>query len=84
MRKRKNALFSWEFALCRQSLYVTPFLNKASLSKSFYSLRLGFQRAIYDGSKFFLVLPFFGSFEMKANVKQWLMLLRRCFDVLNF
>ena len=69
LRKRKYALPSWEFALCRQLLYVILFLNKTSLSKSFCSLRLGFQRAIYDASKFFLVLVFFGAFEMTALVK---------------
>ena len=45
MRRRKNALPSWEFALCHQLLYVTLFLNKTSLSKSFWSIRLGLQRA---------------------------------------
>ena len=67
--EKKKKCTSWEFALCRQLLYVTPFLNKTSLSKSFCSLRLGFQRAIYDASKFFLVLAFFGAFEMTAQVK---------------
>ena len=78
--KRKNALPCWELALCHYLFYVTPFLNKTSLSKSFCSLRSGFQRAIYDASKFFLVLAFFGAFEMTAHVKQWLMLLQRSFD----
>ena len=58
---------------------MRPFLNKASLSKSFGSLRSAFQRAIYDVSKFFLVLAFFGEFEMTPHVIYWLMLLRRCF-----
>ena len=35
----------------------------------FCLLRSGFQRAIYDASKFFLVLAFFGAFEMKTQVK---------------
>ena len=61
-------------------LYVTPFLDKTSLSKSFCSLILGFQTAVYDASKFFLVLAFFRPFEMTAHLKQWLMLLQRCFD----
>ena len=47
---------------------MTPFLNKTSLSKPFCSLRSGFQRAIYDDSKFFLVLAFFGAFQMTAHV----------------
>ena len=59
---------------------MAPFLNKTILSKSFCSLRSGFQRTIHDAAKFFLVLPFFGAFEMTAHVKQWLMLLRRGFD----
>ena len=53
LRRRKNALPSWEFALCCQLVYVTSFLNKTSLSKSFCSLRVDFQRAIYDTSRFF-------------------------------
>ena len=48
-----------------QFLYVIPFLNKTSLSKCFCLLGSGFQRAIYDASKFFLVLAFFGAFEME-------------------
>ena len=40
---------------------MTPFLNKTSLSKSFSLLRSGFQRLIYDASKFVLVLAFFWS-----------------------
>ena len=60
-------------------LYVTPFLDKTDLSKSFCLLRLGFQRAIYDASKFLQVLAFFGAFETTAHAKQWLMLLQRCF-----
>ena len=51
------------FALRHQYLYVRPSLNKSSLSKFFCLLRLGFQRALYDASKFFLVLAFFGAFE---------------------
>ena len=53
---------------------------KTSLSKSLCSLRSGFLRAIYDASKFSLVLAFFGAFEMKPHVKQWLTLRRRYFD----
>ena len=69
LEKRKPALPFWEFALCHSLLYGTQFLNKTSLSKSFCLLRLGFQKAIYDASKFFLVLAFFGAFEMTAHVK---------------
>ena len=54
-KEKKNALRSWEFALCHKLLYVTLFLNKTSLSKSFCLLRSGFQRAMYDASKFVLV-----------------------------
>ena len=54
--------------------------NKTSFSKSFCSLRSNFQTAIYDTSKFFLVLAFFGAFEMTVHLKHWLMLLQRCFD----
>ena len=79
-KKKKDAFSSWEFALCHQLFFVTPFLNKSNPSKSFCSLRLGFQRAIYDVSKFFLVLAFFGDFEMITHVKQRLMLFRKCFD----
>ena len=60
--------------------YVRPFLNKSSLSKSFCSLRLGFQRTICDAPKLFLVLVFFGTFEMTAHLKLWLMLRQRCFN----
>ena len=35
---------------------------------------------MYDLSKFFLVLVYFAVFEITAHVKQWLVLLRRCFD----
>ena len=76
--KRRKMHSSMEFALCIH--YVTPFLNKTTLSKSFCSLRSGFQRAIYDASKFSLVLAFYRAFETIAHVKQWLMLFRRCFD----
>ena len=37
-------------------------------------------RAIYDASKFVLVLAFFGAFELTAHIKQWLMLLQKGFD----
>ena len=67
--KKKNTLPFWEFALCHELHYVTTILNKTSLSKSFWLLKSGFQRAIYDASKFFLVLPFFGAFETTAHVK---------------
>ena len=80
LKRRKNALCSWEFALCHQLLFVTPFLNKTSLSQSFCLFRSGLQRAINDTSKFFLVLTFFWTFEITAHAKQWFMLHRRCFD----
>ena len=67
-------------SLIATPLNVTPFLNKTSLSNSFCSLRSGLQRAIYDDSKFFLVLGFFGAFEMTVHVKRWLMLRLMCFD----
>ena len=54
MKRRKNALPSWEFALCHQLPYVTPFLNKTNLSKSFCLLRSGFQRPIYDKRAMYL------------------------------
>ena len=58
---------------------MTPFLNKASLLKSFCLLKSGFQRAVYDASKFFLVLAFLGAFEITVHAKRWLMFLKRCF-----
>ena len=48
---------------------------------SFCLLRSGFQRAIYHAFNFFLLLAFFGAFEMIVHVKQWLMLLQRYFHV---
>ena len=48
---------------------MTPFLNKTSFSKSFCLLRSGFQSAIYDASKFLLVVAIFGAFKMTAHVK---------------
>ena len=48
---------------------MTPFLSKTSLSKSFCSLRSGFRRAIYDASKFFLVLAFF-DIKQKRCIKR--------------
>ena len=59
--------------------HVTPFLNKTSISKSFCSLRSGFQRAILDASNFFLVLAIFGVFEITDHVRQWFMLHQNCF-----
>ena len=56
--EKKKKMHSWEFELCPWLLYVTPFLNKTSLSKSFCSLRSDFQKAISDVFKFFLVLVF--------------------------
>ena len=51
------------------------FLNKASLSRSFCSLRSGFHKAIYDTAEFFLFLTVLGAFGMIAHVNQWSMLL---------
>ena len=59
---------------------MTPFLNKTIVSRSVCSLRSCFQRAIYDASKFFLVLALFGVFKMTAHVKSWLILPPRYFD----
>ena len=42
--------------------------SQTSLSKSFCSLKLGFQRRIFDTSKFFLDLNFF----LEQFLKQWL------------
>ena len=59
LKRRKNALSSRELIWCHSLPYITPFLNKTSLSNSFSLLRSGFHRAIYDASKFLLVLAFF-------------------------
>ena len=68
VNKKKCTFF---LGVCIMSIitHVTPFLNETSISKSFCSLRSGFQRAIYDATKFFLVVAFFGAFEMTAHVK---------------
>ena len=39
---------------------------------------------MYNASKFYLVLAFFGVFEMTTQVKQWLMLLRGCLSGSDF
>ena len=57
---------------------VIPFLNNESILSFFFLWRSGFQRAIYGDFIFFLVLAFFGAFEMIAHVKHWLMLLPSC------
>ena len=59
---------------------MIPFLNKTSLSKLFCWLRSGFQKTVYNASKFFVVLAYLGAFEITADIKQLLMLLRRCFN----
>ena len=69
--KKENAFPSREFVLRHYLLYVTPFLNKTSLSKFFCLSRSGFHKAIYDAFTFFLVLAFFGAFEMTIHVIQW-------------
>ena len=58
---------SREFALCHLMLCVTPFLNKKFLRKPFCSLRLAFQRPIYDVSKFFLILALYVASEMTGH-----------------
>ena len=78
--KKENAFPSREFVLRHYLLYVTPILNKTSLSKSFCLLRSGFHKAIYDVFMFFVVLAFSGAFEITIHVKQWSILLRNCFD----
>ena len=54
-------------------------ISNTSISKSFCSLRSSFCRTIYDALKFVLVLTFFGAFATVVHMKQWSMLLRRCF-----
>ena len=50
-------------------LYVKTIVDTTSLLKSFYLLRSGFQRAIYDVYKFFPVLVLIRAFELTAHVK---------------
>ena len=78
--KKKNAFPSWEFGLCHSLLYVTTFLNKIIPTKFLCSLRSSFHRAIYDSSKFCLVLSLFVATEIIAHAKQWSILFRRCVD----
>ena len=59
LKRRKNTFSSREPIWCHSLPFITPFLNKTSLSNSFSLLRSGFHRAIYDASKFLLVLAFF-------------------------
>ena len=68
--KKKNTFLFREFVLSHYLLYVTPFLNKVSHSKSSFSLRSGFQGAIYDASKFYLFLELFVVFKITCHVKQ--------------
>ena len=84
LKRRKNAFSSREPIWCHSLPYITPFLNKTSLSNSFSLLRSGFHGAIYDASKFLLVLAFFGAFEIIVHVKQWPTLFRRCFNGSGF
>ena len=60
------------------TLYVTIFLNKTSLSKSFCLLTSGLYK--YDASKFFLALAVFVSIEKINHVKQWPILFQRCLN----
>ena len=48
LRKRKYALPSWEFALCRQLLYVILLLNKTCLPKSFLHSKNCFLFNLYN------------------------------------
>ena len=61
---------------CYQLLYVISFQN--SISKSLCSVGSGFQRTIYDASKFFQVLLIFNTFETKVHIKQQSVLSLRC------
>ena len=73
-----------KFMNLKMNCYVTPFLNKTSLSKSDCSFKSGFNNAIYDASRFFLVLVFFGAFDKIDHVKECSMLFLRCFDGSDF
>ena len=53
---KKKKKFSLECFIMLLIALCDTFLNKISISKSFCALRWGFQRAIYDASKFFLAL----------------------------
>ena len=79
-KKEKCTFFYGICIMSLISLCDTISKHKISLSKSFCLSRSGLQRVINDHFKFLPVLVFFGAFEITAHVKQWLKLLRRCFD----
>ena len=41
-------------------IHVTPFLKRVNISKSFCSVKVGFNNAIYDASKFRLTSEIWG------------------------
>ena len=59
----------WGVCIMSLMLYVKTIVDTTSLLKSFYLLRSGFQRALYDVSKFFPVLVLIRAFELTAHVK---------------
>ena len=59
----------WGVCIMSLMLYVKTIVDTTSLLKSFHLLRSGFQRAIYDVSKFFPVLVLIRAFELTAHVK---------------
>ena len=59
----------WGVCIMSLMLYVKTIVDTTSPLKSFYLLRSGFQRAIYDVSKFFPVVVLIRAFESTAHVK---------------
>ena len=47
---------NYNYQLIGVGIHVTPFLKRVNISKSFYSVRVGFNNAIYDVSKLRLTL----------------------------
>ena len=78
--QQKKVIFPKKVSITSLLVLCDRFLNKAILSKSFYSLRSGFRRELYHASKFFLLLVFFGAFEITAHVKHSPISFRKCFD----
>ena len=51
-------------------IHVTPFLNKTRVLNSHCSFRSGFNKAINEASKFFLVLLFLDACDITVQVKE--------------